>query len=181
MPFYDVENYASQSPMIATTKGLAVAASSPPAALSHTGNTLQPMNEESSRFMTQAMVESSYSVAPSYPSYRNLVGSPDAWDIAPSLYSYSSQMSNPLHPPPVPELNCSEADHALLTSVNTYPQDGGQWPTGYDYPQATTLYPTISFDDNTSPDAFHTGGNSDIVSAVTVLSTENTIDNSYRV
>lgn len=180
VPFYDVESYASRTPTIATTKGFAVAASSPPAASSNMWNTLQPMDKISSRYMAQAMHESSCSDTLGYPSTCNLVGSPEVWDMAPSLYPYSSQMSSSHYPPRVPEFDGSEADHALLTSVNAYPQHGGQWPTGYEYPQARTLYPTINFDHNTSPNTFHTGGNSDIVSAVTVLSSGNTIDNSCR-
>ena len=118
MPFYDVENYASQSPMIATTKGLAVAASSPPAAsFQHVEH-----NETSSRYITQAMHESSYSASLSYLSSHNLVGLPDAWDMSPSLYSDSCQMSRSQYPPHVPELDGSEADRALDALVNAYPQ-----------------------------------------------------------
>lgn len=180
MPFYDVESYASQTPMFATTQGFAVAASSPPAASSNTWNTLQPMDEISSRYMVQAMHESSCSDTLSYPRMCNWVGSPEVWAMAPSLYPYPSQMSSSHYPPRVPEFDGLEADHALLTPANAYPQDGRQWPTGYEYPQATTLYPTINFDHNTSPNTSHTAGNSDIVSTVTVLSSGNTIDNSCR-
>jgi hypothetical protein len=183
MPFYDVENYASQSPTITTTKGLAVAASSPPAASCQHVEYIQPMNEISSRYMAQTMHESSscsYSDTLSYPSMRNLVGSPEAWDTAPPLYPYSSQMLNPVHPPPVPELDGSETDHALLTSVNAYPQAGGQWPTGYEYNQATTLCPMVNIDQTTDPNTFHTGGTTAIVDFGSVLSSESTIDNSYR-
>jgi hypothetical protein len=157
-----------------------VAASSPPAASSNMWNTLQPMDELSSRYLTQAMHESSYSAILSYPSIRNLVGSEDAWDMAPSLYPYSSQMSSSLHPTRVPGLNGSEADHALLTSVNPYAHDNGQWPTGYECHQATTLCPAVNFNQTTTPNTFHTGGNSDILSAVTVLSSGNSIDKSCR-
>lgn len=180
MPFYDGESYASQTPMIATTKGLAVAASSPPADRYNVWNTLQPMDEISSRYMAQDMHEIPCSDILSYPSMCNLVGSPEVWDTAPPRYPYSSQMSNPFQPPPVPELNYSEADHALLTSVGCYPQDGGQWRTGYECRQPTTLSPSVNFDQTTGPDNFHTSGNTVIVSAVTVPSSGNTIDNSYR-
>jgi hypothetical protein len=181
MPFYDVENYASQNPMVATTQGVSVAASSPPVASSNMWNTLQPMDEISSRYMAEDMHESSCSDTLSYyPSLRNLAGSPGAWDTAPPIYPYSSQMSNPIHPPPVPEINSSEADRALVTSVNAYLRDGGQWPTGYEYHQATTLCPTVDYNHTTSPNTFHTGGNSDIVGAGSVLSSESTIDKSYR-
>jgi hypothetical protein len=183
MPFYDVESHASQNPMVATTKGFAVAASSPPAARSNMWTMLQSTDEMSSGYMAQAMHESagcSYSDTFSYPSMRNSVGSPEVWDTAPPLYPYSSQMSNPLQPPPVPEFNCSEADHALLTSVNAYPQAGGQWPTGYEYNQATTLCPMVNIDQTTDPNTFHTGGTTAIVDFGSVLSSESTIDNSYR-
>jgi hypothetical protein len=183
MSFYDVESYASQTPMVATTKGFAVAASPPPATRSNMWNTLQPMDEIPSQYMAEATHESSscsYSDTLSYPSMRNLVGSPEVWGTAPLLYPYSSQMSNPLHPPPVPELNCSEADHALLTSVAFHPQDGGQWRTGYECHQPTTLCPTVNFDETMGPNTFHTGGNTDIVDFGSVLSSENTIDKSNR-
>jgi hypothetical protein len=179
MPFYDVESYASQNPLIATSKGFPVATPSPLAAPSNTGNTLQPMNEISSRHVTQAMHESSYSDTCSYPSMRHVVGSPEVWDMAPSLYPYSSQMSSALHSPPVPGLGSSETDHAILTSVNSYPQDDGQWSTGYEYHQSTMLGPPVSLNQTTSPNNFHTGVNSDIFGVDRVLSSESTIDNSY--
>ncbi len=180
MHFHDVESYASQTPLFATTQGFAVATSSPPPASSNVWNTLQSIDEISSRYLAQAMHESSFSDTLSYLSMRNLVGSPEVWDTAPPLYPYSSQLSSSHYPPRVPEFDGSQAEHALLSSVDAYTQDCGQWPTGYEYPQATTLYPTIYFDRNTIPSTFDTGGNSDIVSAVAVLSSGNTIDSSCK-